>query len=90
MATAAVTTRPHRVAELWAMAFNAGSDARIAGQPITACPYDATGRVNQERELWKAGWRSVHREWGLDAKWPVRALPAVAGRGKEKGDICGM
>ncbi len=31
-----------------------GFDARLAGKPLTACPY-AEGSI--ERECWLAGWR---------------------------------
>ena len=54
-------------------AFNRGCDARLAGQPVTACPYD----IPQYRHLWKQGWWHVQRHWGRDAKWPVRRLPRI-------------
>lgn len=54
-------------------AFGEGSDARLAGKPLTACPYPPGDQMN----YWVLGWRHLAREWGLDAKWPVRELPRV-------------
>jgi hypothetical protein len=57
-------------------AFNAGSDARIRGLPVTANPFTATGGHGLH-EQWRFGWAHVDREWGRDAKWPVPQLMPV-------------
>ena len=58
-----------------ALAFNLGSDARLAGQRISSNPYDSV--FSAEFVAWRDGWRSVHREWGTLAAWPVKVLPPV-------------
>lgn len=63
-------------------AFGLGADARLAGQPRSACPYRGQrgrrGAAAEELALhWWQGWDSVDREFGVEAKWPVKALPAV-------------
>ncbi len=54
-------------------AFNAGSDARIAGVPLVANPYENA----TEREFWSRGWRQVASQWAIDAKWPTITLPVM-------------
>ena len=56
-----------------ARAFNAGSDARLAGLPPTACPPAET----HWRNWWHRGWDDVDRKWGTWAKTPVKRLPPV-------------
>jgi hypothetical protein len=55
------------------MAFNMGSDARIAGHPLRSCELDHP----EERSLWKEGWFHVHWNWGRGAnrRWEVMSLP---------------
>jgi ribosome modulation factor len=60
-----------------ALAFNRGSDARLAGLPPSACPY---GLGEQGYLLWVQGWRDVDRFWGEDARWPCPGLPPVGGQ----------
>ena len=49
-----------------ARAFNAGSDARIAGRPMVAVhPYRG---IEKLCSLWYMGWRHVDREWGILCK----------------------
>ncbi len=61
------------------VAFNRGSDDRIAGLSLSACPYDATLQDN-ECTSWRRGWRNANRWWADDVggRWPVRELPEVA------------
>ena len=56
-----------------ARAFGAGSDARIAGLPLRACPY----RDDFLGSAWRLGWWDVHRLWARDALWPHMDLPEV-------------
>lgn len=58
-----------------ARAFNRGSDARLAGQPLLTNPYHDTDILM--RRTWDEGWRFTDRNWGRDAHWPVRRLPDV-------------
>lgn len=57
-----------------ARAFNAGSDARIAGLPVRACPFIGAGH---EATYWRAGYDDVSDHWGHWARWPVKRLPRV-------------
>lgn len=61
-----------------ARAFSAGTDARLAGLPITANPHhgvaDPGGSLGR---AWRAGWLDAEKFWGLWARWPVKPLPAV-------------
>ena len=54
-------------------AFNQGSDARLRGEPLLACPYDpAMSRA------WYRGWRDVDANLGADVKRrKVKSLPVV-------------
>lgn len=58
-------------------AFSLGSDARIAGQPMTANPYPVAEKAI--RKAWQEGWWDVHHFWNAWAQWqkyPTRELPA--------------
>lgn len=56
----------------YAVQFNAGSDARIAGKPPELVPEE----LSYEMALaWLAGWKDVDRNWG--ACRPARKLPQV-------------
>lgn len=68
----------YRYPETAEQAFNAGSDARLAGEPLSENPLDLT----VERglwDMWRAGWRHVNQFWGTLAlnRWPVKTLPDV-------------
>lgn len=54
-----------------ARAFNEGSDARLAGEPVTANPY--TKREDTAYFAWRAGWRDVDHYWPRPL--PSRPLP---------------
>ncbi len=57
-----------------AAAFSEGSDARIAGLPISKCPY-AEGQL---RRYWREGWSDVQQNYGVDSPRELRvALPPV-------------
>ena len=58
-----------------AKAFNIGSDARIAGLPLSYNPYIVNTVLYKE---WIRGWRDVHRYWGIFALVPVKLLPEIA------------
>ena len=58
-----------------ARAFNRGSDARLAGRPLSANPYPATPEDGRQWQNWRYGWQHADASWGLDAKWPVKELP---------------
>lgn len=55
------------------MAFNLGSDARLAGKSVMDNPFICTDFANS----WVTGWRHVNTSWGKDAKWKIRPLPPV-------------
>ena len=56
-----------------ASAFNAGSDARIAGRPRSSNP--CLGRnSNGCKTYWYLGWDDVDRHWGLGSRRPVQVL----------------
>ena len=59
-----------------ALAFNAGSDARLAGRSINANPHDSVTDASVYA-AWRRGYIHVNTSWGLGAKWPVRPLPAI-------------
>lgn len=61
--------------ETMSAAFNAGSDARIAGVPYAANPY-----YGDRGMYWGAGWRQCERQWAVDAKWPTLRLPQMTAR----------
>lgn len=59
-------------------AFNAGCDARLAGEPFHRCPYYDIILVAH----WRRGWMDVHRYWGCCANLRRRrphALPEATG-----------
>ena len=58
------------------LAFNAGSDARLAGRPSTANPYVEDGL----RDAWLKGWQHCEHFWGADAKRTARELPEIVRR----------
>ena len=56
-----------------ATVFGQGCDARIAGEPMSACPYSPP-----LARFWHAGWRHANRFWSVDVKrWPAQRLPTV-------------
>ncbi len=59
--------------EIQDRAFNQGSDARLAGEPLERCPLVATGLVM----YWRWGWADVERHWGELARHPYRVLGDV-------------
>lgn len=56
--------------------FGRGCDARLAGHPVEACPYEPSGYAFIQ---WVAGWRHVHTYWGnlVFGRWAYRPLPLV-------------
>lgn len=56
-------------------AFNEGCDARLAGWPMSYCPYLPT--EISLYESWRRGWLDVQHSWGKESPWPVRPLPPV-------------
>ena len=55
--------------------FGEGSDARIRGEGLSACPYTAP-----MRKWWKEGWIDAHMNWGAGARpQHTRPLPEIAG-----------
>lgn len=56
------------------LAFNAGSDARLRGEPMSAVPDALHGLA---RRYWFAGWQSVHQGWGHESGGTARPLPPV-------------
>lgn len=63
-----------------AVAFNAGSDARVKGWAVDTNPFDAVQQRSRYR-AWKAGWWDVNEHYGewVEGRWPVRPLKAVQG-----------
>lgn len=62
------------------LAFNLGCDARLAGKPMSACPYTAS---TCEYLQWRRGWADVDKSYGVWARkrgWQVRPLPPVQGK----------
>jgi ribosome modulation factor len=64
---------PQAVVDAATIAFNRGSDARLAGRSTRANPYADAALGRQ----WLEGWHNVDWGWGRDAKWPVAPLPDV-------------
>ena len=68
------------------LAFNQGCQARIDGLPLSANPVrqmSGTDRhSNARRDAWFRGFWDVDRYWAMETRgrWPVRALPEVAGK----------
>jgi ribosome modulation factor len=62
--------------ECLARAYNAGSDARLAGEAKDDNPYTDP----EMRKKWLEGWDDVNSWWGIDARWPVKVLPFVIRR----------
>ncbi len=72
--------RPRQGDAMYARAFSAGSDARLAGRPLTANPY-GRGSEDNEHKGWQAGWVSVDSSWGshpIHGRWTVRPLLDVS------------
>jgi ribosome modulation factor len=69
---------------LVAEAFNAGSDARIAGRPLDANPYEQRGAAVHAFSSWRHGWVHADDEWASDARWETSPLPPVAGEGETR------
>lgn len=61
------------------VAFNQGSDARLAGLPVKVNPFDHSTEWSVNR-AWREGWQHVHKEWGagVRGRWPFRVLPSVS------------
>lgn len=59
-----------------ARAFGLGCDARLAGLPLSACPFPCRGGAEMGY-WWRRGWRDVHYYWSADALWPHLDLPPV-------------
>lgn len=55
------------------VAFNQGSDARLAGESRLSNPYSHEFLMQE----WERGWNDVDRFWGFWARWPVLKLPEV-------------
>jgi ribosome modulation factor len=47
--------------------FNQGSDARLAGDPIEACPFPPGDPAWAH---WCEGWRHVDQHWAVDNGYP--------------------
>lgn len=60
-----------------AEAFGRGSDDRLAGLPLSDCPYED----KKGKSAWRLGWRDVDRNWAKDRRffWPPSPLTPVAG-----------
>lgn len=58
-----------------ASAFGQGSDARLAGLPLSACPYRSADGYSCV--YWKMGWWDVNDFWANQARWIHRKLPPV-------------
>ena len=60
-----------------AAAFSKGSDARIAGLPLVACPFPSSAAAR----AWRSGYKDVQNHWGdpqwVRGRWPVMALPRI-------------
>lgn len=65
--------------DLLAKAFNAGSDARLAGLPLTANPHEPVPGKQCEHHSWMQGWQDVHRHYSklVASRWKFRKLPSV-------------
>lgn len=60
-----------------AIAFNQGSDTRLAGQPSSSNPYPSHAI---EYQYWSRGWHHCDRNWASDIAGtgkPYRLLPLV-------------
>lgn len=58
-----------------ARAFNLGSDARLAGVPLSDNDYSSDQK--DEYQSWRRGWNDVHYFWGHDSKRLYRPLPPI-------------
>lgn len=58
-----------------ARAFGQGSNARIAGRPLTANPHAWSEMA--ARKAWSEGWLHCEAMWGIAAVRCVRPLPPV-------------
>lgn len=56
------------------LAFNQGSDARLAGKPLYTTPFDFE---NPCYDWWEMGWKEVDKYWGIESLGPVSKLPEV-------------
>lgn len=63
------------------MFFGRGCDARLAGHPVSSCPYEPSSYPYLQ---WVAGWRHVTLYWGnlVFGRWAYRPLPVIR-------DACG-
>ena len=76
-ATVAPLSLHHHVDLAARKAFNEGCDARLRGEPITANPHKHVGGNDDLSAQWARGWKEVHQFYGIEAKWPIAALPRV-------------
>ncbi len=63
----------------FAPAFNRGCDARLAGQPLSANPFNTNG-TSEERnfaQYWRKGWHDVDDHWGELSNSPFEMLAEV-------------
>ncbi len=77
---APVPRRPRQGDAMYARAFSAGSDARLAGRPLSANPY-GRGSEDNEHKGWAAGWTDVDKAYGqhpIRGRWAVRPLLEVS------------
>lgn len=63
-----------------AACFNQGSDARINGRAEDTNPY----RPGPCAAAWRHGWRHAARLFGLEARWPYRAMARLPGSGPRR------
>jgi hypothetical protein len=63
----------------YALAFNAGSDARLYGLSLSSNPYDKTSTPNFYSG-WRAGWKDVNDYWCTARRASSRPLPPVSVR----------
>lgn len=54
-------------------AFGEGCDARLAGLPLSANPYQSSVGHRE----WQRGWKDVNDFWGGAGPWPL-AVPTAA------------
>lgn len=55
-----------------AKAFSLGSDARLHGEPLSACPLTTKWAAD-----WRCGWRDVDRAYATEARGPHKPLPPI-------------
>jgi hypothetical protein len=64
--------------------FNAGCDARFAGEPISNCPYPSTKETSSAYACWRAGWKDMDEGWGkFNRRHQIRPLVPLHQDAKE-------